>query len=889
MAKVRVYTIARQLGIANEDLVARLRAMGIQVSNHMSTLTDEEVDRVKAALEEERQASTKEERIGAAVIRRRSSVRRWRPSRVPAPVHRPEPAEKEPQPAQEAGGTVEGLAGNQTQEPSSGEELGGPVPVAAEESVPLAAEEAVASAEAPDAAVDTSDDAARRATEVDEAVGLGQEETASMDEPEEATATASEGVPEMRPQETSEEAPTPAAEPKAGPQPAQQEPEKEEEVKLGPTGRRIELSKLRSAPRVIVTDLGDGRSGYRPRERTVWPDRRGRHTGRGRRRERRTHQRQPARTQITTPAEHKRKIRMQETISLQDLAKQMGIKATEALRKLWAMGMRGVTINTSLDEDTAGVLAAEFGFEVENVAFQEDQLIPVREDKPEELEPRCPVVTIMGHVDHGKTSLLDRIQHTDITAKEAGGITQHIGAYKVKIPAGEIVFVDTPGHEAFTHMRARGAQVTDLVILVVAADDGVMPQTKEAIQHAQNAGVPILVAINKIDKADADPYRVRQELTELGLVPEEWGGDTIMVEVSAVTGQGVDQLLEMVVLQAELLELRANPNKEAVGTVLEAALDRARGPVATLLVQEGTLHAGDMVVAGEHFGRVRAMTDDKGRRISEARPVTPVRIMGLDGVPESGEQFYVLKDEKSARKLVQHRREQRRRQELAESSAASVRLDRIAEMINEGGHHELKVVLKTDVQGTAQAVKDALEKLSTEKVKVEVVLSGVGGITETDVTFAKAAEAIVVGFNVRPAGKATALAEQEQVEIRTYNVIYELLDDIREAMRGLLPKEKREKLLGHAEVRATFNISKVGTVAGCYVQEGRIARNALLRVYRDDVKVYEGRVGSLKRFKEEVREVEKGYECGLAIVGFNDVKVGDIIEAYELKEVPRSL
>ncbi len=728
MAKVRVYTIARQLGIAKEDLVARIRALGIQVSNHMSTLTEEEVARVKAALEEERQASTKEERIGSAVIRRRSSVRRWRPSRVRAPARRPEPARVEPEPAQEAAPAEPGAASEAEVAPA---EEASAAPSPAQETVVSEGQEGEAAAEEAAGAAEASGEEAQ---ETDQAEAAGQAEAegpveqVSVQGAQEPDLDRSEPEPAAETAEPAAETPARAAKAEAKPEPAEEKPEKEE-VKLGPTGRRIELSKLRPTPRVIVTDLGDSRSAYRPRERVVWPDRRGRHAGRGRKKDRKAQHRQPARTQITTPAEHKRKIRMQETISLQELAKQMGIKATEALRKLWAMGMRGVTINTSLDEDTAGVLAAEFGFEVENVAFQEEQLIPVREDKPEELEPRCPVVTIMGHVDHGKTSLLDRIQHSDITAKEAGGITQHIGADKVKVPAGEMVFIDTPGHEAFTHMRARGAQVTDLVILVVAADDGVMPQTKEAIQHAQNAGVPILVAINKIDKADADPNRVRQELTEFGLVPEEWGGDTIMVEVSAVTGQGIDQLLEMVILQAELLELKANPNKEAVGTVLEAALDKARGPVATLLVQEGTLHTGDVVVAGEHFGRVRAMTDDKGRKISEARPVTPVRIMGLDGVPESGEKFYVLKDEKSARKLVQHRREQRRRQELAESSAAAVRLDRIAEMIGEGGHYELKVVLKTDVQGTAQAIKDALEKLSTEKVKVQVVLSGVGGIT----------------------------------------------------------------------------------------------------------------------------------------------------------------
>jgi translation initiation factor IF-2 len=567
----------------------------------------------------------------------------------------------------------------------------------------------------------------------------------------------------------------------------------------------------------------------------------------------------------------------------------MGIKSGQALKQLWSMGMTGITINTVLDFDSASLLAAEFGFEVENVAFREEELIQQQQDRDEDLEPRSPVVTVMGHVDHGKTSLLDKIRDADVANSEAGGITQHVGAYKVKTSTGDIVFIDTPGHEAFTQMRARGAQCTDLVILVVAADDGVMPQTKEAIEHSRDAGVPLVVAINKSDKADANPQKVRQELTTYELVAEEWGGDTLMVDVSAVTGQGIDQLLENVLLQSEMLELKANPKKGARGVVLEALLDKARGPVSTLLVQEGTLKQGSIVLAGEYYGKVRAMLDHRGNQVKEAGPSTPVRILGLDGVPESGENFYVIGDEKDAKRIIDHRREEKRKKELAESSSSAIRLDRIAEMIKEGKQKELKVVLKTDVQGTAEAIKDSVSKLTTEKVKVSVVLSGVGGITETDVTFAKAAGAIIVGFNVRPAGKAAQAAEKEQVEIRLYNVIYELLDDLKEVMRGLLPKDRLEKTVGHAEVRQTFTIPKVGTIAGCFVSDGKISRSSSVRLFREDVKIYQGRIGSLRRFKEDVREVEKGYECGLSIENYNDVKVGDVVEAFEIEEVAATL
>jgi translation initiation factor IF-2 len=875
MPKVRVYEIARQMGISNKELVSKIQGLGIMVNNHMSTLEVEDVQRVKRALDKERQENLVEERIGTTVIRRRSKVRRVAVKAEPEPAA--PPAEAVPMPAvadrsaQAEHRPAETPGGSLGAEPLTGE---------AQPSAPAGTETAAAAK----AGVRKTADAAR-------AESAGQPEDVVAQQPGGASVQADGADPS---------AAATAAEPAAGEQPADAGPaaaagpapaQKEEKEKLGPTGRRIELSQIRPpTPQVVVTDLGEARRGHRRQEYTPWADRRGHRFGqKAQKGKRKAAAKKAKQAVITTPAEHKRRIRMEDVISVTELAKQMGIKAGEALKKLWAMGMTGININASLDMDTAGVLASEFGFEVENVAFQEEELIKAAEDAPEDLQTRSPVVTIMGHVDHGKTSLLDRIRKSDIVASEAGGITQHIGAYKAKTAAGEIVFIDTPGHEAFTAMRARGAQCTDLVILVVAADDGVMPQTREAIQHAQDANVPIVVAINKIDKADAEPEKVRQELTNFGLVPEEWGGDTIITHVSAVTGEGLDQLLEMVLLQAEMAELKANPEKTARGVVLEAMLDKSRGPLSTFLIQEGTLRVGDMVVAGESFGKVRALIDDRGRSVKTAGPSTPVRILGLDGVPDSGEDFYQLPDEKAARRIIDHRRDEKRKRELAESSASALKLDRIAELISEGTQKELKVVLKTDVQGSVEAAREALFKLATEKVKVTVVLSGVGGITESDVTFAKASGAVVVGFNVRPAGKAAQLSEHEGVEIRIYNVIYELLDDIKEVMKGLLPKERREKQVGQLEVRQTFNIPKVGTVAGCYVTEGKVTRTSMVRLYRDDIRVYEGRVGSLRRFKDDAKEVEKGYECGLSIENYNDVKAGDILEIYEIEEIAPEL
>jgi translation initiation factor IF-2 len=501
--------------------------------------------------------------------------------------------------------------------------------------------------------------------------------------------------------------------------------------------------------------------------------------------------------------------------------------------------------------------------------------------------PRAPVVTIMGHVDHGKTSLLDAIRKANVAAGEAGGITQHIGAYKVHSDRGDVVFLDTPGHAAFTAMRARGAQMTDIVVLVVAADDGPMPQTIEAIKHAKEAKVPILVAINKIDKPGANPDAIRNKLSEYQLVSEEWGGDTIFVNVSAKTKQGIDKLLEMLALQAEVLELKANPKRAAKGHVVEARLDRSRGPISTLLVEEGTVRLGDLVVAGEMSGKIRAMLNDKGQNISEAGPSTPVELLGLDGVPDAGELFNVVTDEKAVKTLTEHRRETRKKKET--TGTARVSLENILDKIKSGEAREVKIVLKADVQGSAEAVSNALTMLTTPEVAVNVISSGVGGITESDVTLAKASAAVIIGFNVRPAGKSAQLAEQEGVEIKLYQVIYEAIDDVKKAMVGMLAPVLREKITGRVDVRQVFNIPKAGTIAGSFVTEGKVSRKSQVRLIRDSVVIYTGKVGSLRRFKDDASEVAAGYECGVSIEGYSDLREGDVIEAFEIESIAATL
>ena len=588
-----------------------------------------------------------------------------------------------------------------------------------------------------------------------------------------------------------------------------------------------------------------------------------------------------SKTEITTPKAIKRRIKVDEVITVSELAHRLSIKAGDIIKKLMSMGVMA-GMNQALDFDTATLVAAEFGYEVEKSAFDEVNILQVEYAQADAPEVRPPVVTIMGHVDHGKTSLLDYIRKTNIQSGEAGGITQHIGAYHVRAGGRNITFLDTPGHEAFTAMRSRGAQVTDIVVLIVAADDGLMPQTREAADHAKAAGVPIVVAINKIDKPGANPEKVRREMMEIGLISEAWGGETVFVEISAKTGQGVDELLDMILLQSDILELKARPNGPAKGRIIEARLDKGRGPVATVMVQEGRLKQGDAYVCGVFSGRIRAMLDDQGLRVAEAGPAIPVEVQGISGVPQAGDEFIVLADEKQARQVSQHRLLRQRESELTKTSRLT--LENLFDNIKAGAVKGLNLIVKTDVQGSLEAIVEAVMKLSTSEMKINIIHQSTGAVAETDVMLASASNALVICFGVRPPAKVQELADAEHIQIRYYDVIYQLIDDIKEAMAGLLDPVKSEKVLGRAEVRATFLVSRVGTIAGSYVTDGKVVRGAKARLLRDGVVIHDGRLASLKRVKEDAREVLSGYECGIGFENYNDVKVGDHIEAYQIEE-----
>ncbi len=912
MAKARVHLLAKELGLDPKDLIAHLEKMGMRGRKAQSSLEDDEVARIRAALEapkpqvnvgEERvvvervvtaedetmgeiQAREKvvERRIRANVIRRRTSrvevIPQTPPGKPAAPAlvraEAPVPSEVEAPEAKEA---------PRETKPAVEE---GPKPEAVPETPPAAEqpfrEEAPAvEAEAPQAAHPSA--ALEREAEVVEAKA-----------PVEAKAEkAVEPAVEERRKPPAPEAPRGAkilgridlkrAVPKVEPEaPAPRRPAPVEPV--APVAEGTETAEtegekpakaLKHKKRVVkkqeILELRERefRSARMPKKKKALPGK------------------EQKKTEITVPKASKRVIKISEVISVGDLARIMGVKAGEVIKKLMGLGMMA-TINQILDVDTAALVASEFDYQVENVAFDAESALEVEHqvEEPESaLHARPPVVTIMGHVDHGKTSLLDAIRSTNVTAQEAGGITQHIGAYHVQVNARGVTFLDTPGHEAFTAMRARGAKVTDIVTLVVAADDGVMPQTVEAINHARAAEVPIIVAVNKIDKPDANVERVKKGLADYGLVPEEWGGDTIIGPVSARTHEGISHLLEMILLQADVLELKANPNKLAWGTIIEAKLDRGRGPVATVLVQEGVLRVGDPFVCGAFHGRVRAMIDDKGHKIEEAAPSLPVEILGLQGVPQAGDSFVALTDEAKARQIAEYRRNKQRESELVKTSKVS--LEDLYDQIKTGDVKELRVVLKADVHGSVEALAEAMNRLSNTEVKLRVIHGSVGGITESDVLLATASNAIVIGFNVRPESKAANLAAQEGVDVRLYTIIYEVVSDIKAAMEGLLEPTYREHTQGWLEVREIFNIRGAGTVAGCYATGGKIQRSNLVRLLRDQVVVFEGKLASLKRFKDDVREVASGYECGVSLEGFQDIKKGDVIEAYERVPVIRHI
>jgi translation initiation factor IF-2 len=868
--RLRVYELAKDLNLTPKDLVAKIRAMGMEVANHMSHLEPPDVDRVRRAVERERLENLEEVRLNDTVIRRRSkSALQGTPVAAvpPAPVAKPvaPPPPRAPEPVAPVVAKAEPVA----LPPPAKEPVVAPSPVVApapelRPAAPPAEPVAAAPVASPPAVeIPPAPTPAPMRTPATDELPLSQRPLKQIPQPV-VTGSAATGafiqLPGVRP---------------PGETPAPRFEIKDRDEELRRLGRAPLLTRAPAGARNQFGRPGFGPGGQRP---GGVPKKRVAAAGK-----------KLKQTQITTPAEHKRVIRMSDTIAVSELAKKMAVQGREIIKKLWALGMMEANINKDVNLETATLVAMEFGYQIESTAFREDELLTADEapENPEDLVTRAPVVTIMGHVDHGKTSLLDAIRKANVAAGEAGGITQHIGAYKVTGERGDVVFLDTPGHEAFTAMRARGAQMTDIVVLVVAADDGPMPQTIEAINHAKAAQVPIVVAVNKIDKPGSNPDIMRTKLSEYDLVPEEWGGTTIYVNVSAKTKQGVDKLLEMLALQAEILELRANPNKLAKGHVVEARLDRARGAISTILVEEGTLRVGDLVVAGEYIGKIRAMLGDKGQSLTEAGPSTPAEVLGLDGIPDAGEVFNVVTDEKAAKTLAEHRHDARRKKELAGSSRVS--LENILDKIKSGEVKEVKVVLKADVQGSIEAVANALTRLSTETVGVNVISTGVGGITESDVGLAKASAAVVIGFNVRPAGKAQQMAEQEGVDIKLYQVIYDAIDDVKKAMVGMLAPISREKIMGKAEVRQVFTIPKAGTIAGSFITEGKISRKAQLRLVRDSVVIYTGKVGSLRRFKDDVSEVAQGYECGLSIEGYGDLKEGDVIEAFEMETIAPTL
>jgi translation initiation factor IF-2 len=904
--KLRVYEVARDLGMDNKSLVSLLQSVGVpDVRNHMSAIGPEVVDRVKRHLEKAKSPSTVEERIRPTVVKRRAagggarteasspmasagpleSVRdeasapshprvappveaKSRPAAVPAPA----PPESSPiliSPPTPAPAS----APSAPQATPSLHVAPAPQPVAKSEPRHAVPPAPPPSAVAPPPVV------------VPPPAPAPQPVMSAAPPPAPASGGgAATGV-------GSAESPRPSAPPKTGIDVWGGRPGVPMPQRTGPLPRRVEYNAKAGVgfgqrpggpggPRGPGGPQGNFRGPQRPGMRG------GRFVG-------------PPRTKIPgniltqERSAHKKIVRIEESVGLQVLAGKMGIKSTEMLMKLMRLGLTGVNINSTLDADTAKIVANEFGWEVEDVAVsEEDQITAAQgsetEDTAEKLL-RPPVVTVMGHVDHGKTSLLDRIRKANVVSGEAGGITQHMGAYSVETPQGLITFLDTPGHEAFTAMRARGARTTDVVVLVVAADDGVMPQTREAIAHAKAASVPIVVAINKMDKPDANPERVRRQLSESGLVAEEWGGDTLYVEVSAQTGLGVDKLLETLALQAEVLELRANPNKPASGVVVEAELDRGRGPVATILIQDGTLNRGDVILAGGAHGKVRAMHDAMGNQLESAGPSTPVVVIGLADVPSAGDPVHVLNDMKKAQEIADSRKTKVRKSLAPGTGARAMTLEDLAKAMAENEQAELKLIIKADVQGSVEAVSDSLTRLSTEKVKVSVVHSAAGAITEGDVNLAVAAGAIIIGFNVRPAGKAAALAQKEEVQIRHYTIIYNVVDEVKAAMEGLLAPTMVEKNIGKAEIRQVFKTSKSGAVAGCMVIEGVIKRSGGARLLRDGATIWQGKIGGLKRFKDDAKDVKEGFECGISLDGFAEFKEGDVIEAFEVEEVKQTL
>ena len=933
MGNVRVFTLARDLSLTSQEVIDRLKKLGVEVKTASSSVDEDTADKLRRIMkidaltakkrrvygseededERERQEREQKERIAAERAAREQAAEEARAAAEARKSGRgrrkpePEKAPAEPIPAAlaHAPGAPRLAPKSATpfpvpliEEAGEGEpaEVGAPpVLLYEEESTPPLPEEIPAAAHvAPAGPVRTTVTAPRLAGPVRPIAPPAPSAPPAIAASAPAAMASAEGAPDGAvappaaapappPRVVARPAPARPLRPIAparpvGPHPTTPRPTSPHAVSGGPLPRSPHPVSARpgaaTRPLAPIGRLSPG-APARPAGRPA--------------------PRAKAKTPAVPPKEERpaytgppRKIALTEGVTVKELGEKMeDVKSRDIIKALITRGVMA-TVNQSVDPALAVEICREFGYEASIQSFEEE-LVQVQtvESKPEDLVPRAPVITVMGHVDHGKTSLLDSIRQTAVAAGEAGGITQHIGAYHVDVGTRRVVFLDTPGHEAFTLMRARGAKVTDIVVLVVAADDGVMPQTLEAIDHAKAAGVPIVVAVNKIDKADAQPDRVRQQLSDRGLAPEEWGGTTVFVNVSAKKKMGLDQLLEMLLLVADLQEVKANPKKPAMGTVLEARLDKGRGPVATVLVQDGTLGVGDTVVAGAVAGKVRALVDDRGSRLKTAGPATPVEVLGLPSLPEPGDQLLAVTDSLKAQSIVNFRQLKMREKALAAS--ARIRLEDLGRAIAEGQLKELLVVLKADVQGSLEAVADQLGKLPQEKIKVRIIRQGVGAVTEGDVLLAAASNAVVIGFNVRPERKAAEIAERDEVELRLYTIIYDVAEDMKKAMEGLLEPTLREVRLGAAEVRETFKISKVGTIAGCYVQDGRVTRAAQVRLLRDNVVIHTGRVSSLKRFKDDASEVKSGLECGIGIAGYNDVKPGDVIEFFTTEKVKETL
>ena len=876
MAKVRVYELAKKLNMENKELVDKLKAGGLNIKNYMSTLDEETSRRAMEIVSGTRSEVLEEKRIKSNVIRRRKKI-------VTVLTEEPEVKEEEkhvelvPKKAKKTVPEVEGKVVPKVKEvikeeaptevkglPQKEKEVAGKEEAVKEEGI-------LDEAKAPElAAIPVSKKVKKKSKDRPaRIIKMPDEKILKEVMPKE------KGRP---PVERPVELPHLPKIKIAGFEEEEEEekPFKKKRDKRKAERRKEEESRVRIRHHKLeVFEKADLYEERGPRLKDRKAIKKGKDVVK-----------KMKQTEITVPRAIKRRLKVQGNVTVGELAKAMGVKAAELIKKLLSLGVMA-TINKIIDFETASVVADDFGYELDLDVFEVDRIIKEVEDKPEDLEPRPPVVTIMGHVDHGKTSLLDYIRHSNIIRGESGGITQHIGAYYVEGKGGDIVFLDTPGHEAFTAMRARGAKVTDIIVLVVAADDGVMPQTIEAINHARAANIPIVVAINKIDKPEANPEKVMRGLADLDLVPEAWGGNTIFGKISAKTGEGIDELMELILLQAEILELKANPNKPARGTIIEAKLDKSKGSVATVLIKDGSLRQGDYFICGENYGRIRAMLNNRGKKIDIALPSVPVEIYGISGVPMAGDKFYVVKDEKTARQVAAYRLAKIKEKESTRSGVVS--LDDLYEKIKEGKIKGLNIVLKADVQGSLEALSESLNKLGTEEVKVKMIHSSTGAITESDVMLASASGAIVIGFRVRANPRVVRIAEGEGVDIRYYDVIYNLIEDIQKAMAGLLEPIYKENVIGRADIKEVFNVPKVGTVAGCLVTDGYIERSSMVRLLRDEVVVFDGKMASLKRFKGDVKEVQTGYECGIGLESFQDIKPGDVFEVYQIEKIQAEL